>query len=158
MLAIRKKKDLLKCLTGNQQQVGSLCPNCFLGLLTAAPNDTETSTTFSEVPTEIEGVLTGYERTFIGEYEQGSTHDNKMTVEIVEGEVVATNNSSIFCGECINGNWGTATYFGLFNGKNSNDLVAWGQILDSEGEPTTLQPQAGEVPVIRVGQLKITIE
>lgn len=154
MLARRKKVEILKALTGNVQQVGQLCPNCWLGLLQTAPVDGETATSYTEVTGQ------GYSRTLLGEYNQGSVSNNKITVAFdeTEGNVVATNSSTIIIAECETGDWSAATYFGLFGSDAGNDLIAWGKLKDSQGHDYTLQPAAGEIPVIRKNQLKITID
>lgn len=158
MIATYAKVKILKGLTGNESGTAALCPNCFMGLLTSAPVDDMTVTaypTYSEVSTD----GTGYERAFIGEYSQGSYSDNKIEVKVIDGVTTAINKNSIYFGECVDDSkWAAATYFGLFNSATDGNLVAWGMIVDEDGQPKSLKPAVNSVPVIRAGQFKITLE
>ena len=54
-------------------------------------------------------------------------------------------------------NWGDPlTYVGIFD--SSNRLIAYGPIVDSQGEPTSITVNQGHIPTIAVGQAKISLD
>lgn len=54
-------------------------------------------------------------------------------------------------------NWGDPiAYVGIFD--NSGKLLAFGPIVDNQGDPTTITVNQGHIPTIAVGQAKISLD
>lgn len=53
-------------------------------------------------------------------------------------------------------NWGTLSYVGIFD--STGNLLAFGPIVDAQGDPTTITVNSGHIPTIAVGQAKISLD
>ena len=53
-------------------------------------------------------------------------------------------------------NWGTLSYVGIFDA--SGNLLAFGPIVDAQGDPTTITVNSGHIPTVAVGQAKISLD
>lgn len=155
MIANIFKKQVIQTIIGKTYSGYLSNQQCWIGLLKEAPVDSPTAAAY---PTYAEVTGTGYARSFLNEYNSGSVDTDKISIKIEDGKIIAKNDDTIFIAECEEANWDTATYFGLFSAKTDGNLMAWGQILDSEGQAASITPTAGQIPVIRKDQLKITLE
>lgn len=159
MLSKSTKNTILRQLLG--QTNSTVASTCYLGLLHAEPTEDATGVHYDEATSITSGgIETGYERTMLGTANQSATY--KMNIE--DGE--ALNKDVIYLAECLESEeagypehpWGECTYFGLFTAKTNGTLLAWGRLLDKNGDPVTINPTWNQIPVIRKEQLEITIE
>ncbi len=111
---------------------------------------------FEEISTKNSGVSTGYKRYPIGQYAAGG---NNLEVKSVDNEIYITNKSTIYFDEATADWKEKAKFFVLTTGGSagSNDAVAWGEIVDSDGNPKDITVLKEQLPIIRAGQLKISL-
>lgn len=117
----------------------------YLGFSTTTP--TESGDTISGV-TEPSG--NGYARVLVGNYQQSST---LMFGAASEGSI--TNNKQIKF-DMATGSWGTCTHGILFD-ANGN-VLAYGLLVDGNGDPDPIQPVANSVPLIQVGGITFSLD
>lgn len=110
----------------------------YLGLSTTAP--TRDGKGYTEPPAE-----NGYKRTALGI--SGQLSSQKMRDGISGG---TQNKETIYFPEAT-GSWGECTYYLLFDKAEEGNLLAYGEL----DEPIT--PVNGTVPLIRIGELQMTI-
>ena len=109
--------------------------NVHIGLSSTAPNRDGSGYTEPDVST-------GYARVGIG------MNTNFQCMEKAKNGS-ATNDSTIFFPEA-SANWGELTYYLLFDAKDG-DLLAYGPLDDP------ISPEKGKVPIIRAGNLTMTM-
>ena len=124
----------LLCGKTNSLNLGS---SIYVGLSTTEPNADGTNVT--------EPVGNGYARVLLGYYNQNMTQ--KMG-EISAGEV--SNDEIIYFPEAT-GSWGTITHFCIFDSASGGNLLAFGAL------STPIQPVANTIPIIRVGELNLSL-
>jgi len=115
----------------------SFTSNVYVGLSTTEPLADGTGVT--------EPVGNGYTRTLLGAYGQAATL--KLSTPVAG----ATANDDIIFFPEATGNWGICTHFVIYDALVAGNLMA-GDILVA---PIT--PISGNVPIIRVGDLTITL-
>lgn len=140
--------------------------NLFLAQLCGKSTSAVTTTVFvglsTTEPTQIPGgtnnwnvtepdAADGYARVLLGIYGQSGTQ--KMgTADLGEVE----NSDIIFFPEVTDGNgtgaWGTCSYFCLWTAATGGNLLAFGELT------APISPVEGEVPIIRVGDLTLSID
>lgn len=126
--------DFLKKLGG----LMSNSNNCYIALSSTEPNVAGGGVT--------EPVGNGYSRTVFG----ANGSNSELSKAVINADGVLTNNEIIYFGEAT-GNWGTLTHYCLFSSASGGSLLAYGELKN----PIT--PTAGTVPLIRVGEIKITL-
>ena len=111
--------------------------NCYLALSTTEP------TIDNKNVTEPEG--NGYARISISRFMASpALSSDSTTTEI-------TNNKEIHFNEAT-GNWGTITHFAIYNSSTGGTPLYVGALTQA------ITPTANTVPLIKVGQLKITLK
>lgn len=75
----------------------------------------------------------------------------------VQDTIVAYNTNTIYFDEATADWTGDAPlkYFGLCENKTSTNCFAYGELLDGDGNPTTILVNKGQLPIIRKNMLKI---
>jgi hypothetical protein len=126
-ISYSKANELLRYLNG---QSGTL----YIGLSTTAPG--RDGTGYTEPPTSA-----GYKRMKLSNSAMTTPSDGQTQ-----------NQETIYFSEAT-ADWGTCTYFCLFNSETaySKDLVAYGAL------PSAISPTNGKVPLIRVGNLQMSM-
>lgn len=104
----------------------------YLGLLTTAPTESASGVTFQEISG------TGYARA-------------ALSIPMANAANRAITNSEIIYFPEAESNWGTATYFGIFDAKTGGEPIIYGE-LDA---PVTVP--VNYVPLFRVGQFNLTL-
>ena len=117
---------------------------CYIALSTTAPDDNIVGGNVTEPSTEL-----GYSRQVL-HYITGGTNSVSAGPGYIDENGVLTNKDIIFFGEAT-GDWGTITHYCLFSSSTGGELMAYGEL----DEPIT--PTANTVPLIREGQIKITL-
>lgn len=133
MLSYSKANSILNELVGMSQYA-----TCYLGLSKTEPKRDGTNVTEPDS-------ANGYKRTLIGMGGQSGTY--KMD-SAVEGAI--KNKDIIYFPEATAA-WGTCTHYVLYTAQTGGNLLAYGQLTSS------ISPQAGTVPLIRVGELQMTL-
>ena len=75
----------------------------------------------------------------------------------VQDTIVAYNTNTIYFDEAT-ADWtsdAALKYFGLCESKTSTNCFAYGELLDGDGNPTTILVNKGQLPIIRKNMLKI---
>ena len=116
----------------------------YLGLSTTTP--TISGNTVSNV-TEPSG--NGYARMPVGAYNQPLI---TFFGAASNGQITNTKNIMF---ELATGSWGTCTHAVLFDG--SGNVLAFGLLVDGNGDPAPITPVANSVPVIVAGGAKFSI-
>lgn len=111
--------------------------SAYVGLSTTAPTITGTNVT--------EPSGNGYARVLIGTQSTAATY--KMAAA-ANGAI--TNDQIIYFPEAT-GNWGTCTHFCIFSAVTGGNLLAYGEL------ETSITPAANTVPLVRVGELDISL-
>lgn len=153
MLTIPVKKYVLSSLAGLSSQ-GYLSTGVTLGLSSTTPSEeggTASQCNFTEPAS-----AAGYERIHISgsgsvvyPFEWVSTTGPDAYTEVQNKYEIHFNVATA--------NWGDPlTYVGIFDA--SNRLIAFGPIVDSQGEPTSITVNQGHIPTIAVGQAKISLD
>lgn len=130
-------------LYGTQQvfsqvlHISSGYDNCYLALSTTEPTINNSNVT--------EPVGNGYARISISKFMAAPALSSDSSVTEI------TNNKEIHFNEAT-GSWGTITHFALYNSATGGTPLYVGALT----EPIT--PTANTVPLIKVGQLKITLK
>lgn len=127
---------ILPLLIGKASTLNS-ATSIYVGLSTTEPDADGTNVT--------EPSGNGYARVLLGHSSQSMTQ--KMG-EISAGEV--SNDEIIYFPEAT-GSWGTITHFCIFDAASGGNLLAYG------GLSTPIQPVANTIPIIRIGELTISI-
>ena len=147
------KSQIMKTLTGKSQQV-SIASSCYIGLLSAEPGY-ERMEIDTEIPGypeyewvyfthELEGA--GYQRMLIG----NAMAANSQAMSDADENGTSVNTETIFFPEAEE-NWGTATYFALFNSATGGEPHLWGRLTSS------VAINEGYVPIFKPGSLSITL-
>lgn len=110
----------------------------YFGLSTTTP--TESGDTISGV-TEPSG--NGYARKLVGNYNQSET----IMFGAASGGSITNNKQIQF--DMATGSWGTCTYAILFD--STGNVIAYGLLVDGNGDPAPITPVANSVPLIPVG-------
>lgn len=119
--------------------------NVYLGLSTTTP--TESGDTISNI-TEPSG--NGYARKLIGNYAQSET----MMFGAASGGVISNSKQIQF--DMATGSWGTCTYAVFFD--NTGNAIAYGLLVDGNGDPAPITPVANSVPLIPVGGVVLSFD
>ena len=96
-----------------------------------------------------------YARKLIGISTQAGTQmmSSAANAEIKNGE------QEIHFNECLaEDGWGEIGYLGVFTASSGGSPVLVGELVDAEGDPTTVTVAKNQVPLFRVNQLKALIE
>ena len=153
MLTIPVKKYVLSSLAGLSSQ-GYLSTGVTLGLSSTTPTadgGTASQCNFTEPASSA-----GYARIAISgsgsvvyPFEWTSTSGADAYTEVQNKYEIHFNVATA--------NWGAAlTYVGIFD--SSNRLLAYGPIVDNQGDPTSITVNQGHIPTIAVGQAKISLD
>lgn len=134
MLTYYKANDMLQELSGMKNQGTS----CYLGLSKTEPKRDGTGVTEPDASN-------GYKRVLIGIGSQSGTYKMESAVE---GTI--KNKEIIYFPEATAA-WGNCTHYVLFNSQTGGNPMAYGQLT------STISPSAGTVPLIRVGELQMTL-
>ncbi len=127
---------VLQALCGKQSSV-ALGATAYVGLSTTTP------TAAGGNVTEPSG--NGYDRVMLGNYNQSYTQ--KMS-NPTNGAI--TNTEIIYYPEAT-GAWGTITHFCIYDAQTGGNLLAFGALT------TAITPTANTIPIIRVGELDISL-
>ena len=127
-------KGFLEKLGGLIQYGGS----CYIGLSSTEPNVVGGGVT--------EPVGNGYARALFGTNGSNSELNNAQVTD----EGVLTNKNIIYFGEAT-GDWGEQKYYCLFSSATGGNLLAYGELTNP------ISPTSGTVPLVRVGEIKITL-
>ncbi|HIU80607.1 MAG TPA: hypothetical protein IAC67_06810 [Candidatus Coproplasma excrementipullorum] len=146
MISNYAANKVLQSICG-QTQYCNLATSSFLGLSSTQPQAN------GQGVTEPSG--NGYARKQIGQYQNSA---GWLMNSPSNGAV--TNKEEIHFNEA-EGAWGELGYVCIFDAATNGNLLAWGQIGSySEGgefTPSTINPTANTVPLIKVGNIKISI-
>ena len=137
------KSKIMKGMTGRIDDV-SIAPNCYIGLLSAAPGYERVDYELVYVTHELEGA--GYQRMLIGSEEAPAS----QAMSDIDDNGTSINTETIFFPEAES-NWGTATYFALFNSRTGGEPHLWGALTSA----VTIND--GYVPIFKPGSLSITL-
>ena len=127
---------ILPLLCGKASSLTS-ASSIYVGLSTSAPLADGTNVT--------EPVGNGYARVLLGNASQELTQ--KMGT-VANGHV--ENDEIIYFPEAT-GSWGTITHFCIFDRDSGGNLLAFGAL------STPIQPVANTIPIIRVGELNLSL-
>lgn len=127
---------VLQALCGKEQSI-VLGQTAYVGLSTTTP------TAAGGNVTEPSG--NGYSRVMLGNYNQSYTQ--KMGSP--SGGAI-TNTEIIYYPEAT-GAWGTITHFCIYDASINGNLLAFGELTDP------IAPTANTIPIIRVGELDISL-
>lgn len=116
--------------------------NVYVGLSTTAPDRTGGGYTEPDAGA-------GYARQLIGRSGNGSI--DASTRKMNNPDMGATTNKNIIYFPEATDSWGTCTHFLIFNAEKDGVLIAYGPLTDE------ISPVAGTVPIIRVGDLTMSI-
>lgn len=120
------------------RQLGGLSNgSCYLGLSKQAPTE--------DGQGAVEPVGNGYERVLLNS--SSSSGNNHLEIGD-DGKL--TNKDIIYLGEAT-GTWGTLTHYCLYSAKTGGNMLAYGQLTEQ------ISVESGTVPLIRVGEIKISI-
>lgn len=177
MLTYYVSNMILRHLTGGFRNDGLvITTDCYIGLFTTEPYDLNTKagkdacdsgTGYEEheVKTTADGVLTGYERQLIGrgaDKNDDSRWFNKIGINGQPGSAEygkCENVDLIYFPEVLpEQGWGEISYVGLFDSKTDGHLLAYAQLKDEHGDVTPINPQKGQLPIIRKGQLELELK
>lgn len=148
MLTTSVKKYILGTLAGGLSASGAnFNQGMYMGLSKTQP--TPDGTNFTEP-----SAGSGYEKINI---QSTSTAGPSYPFEWVEG----TNYSQVQNKFEVHFNvatsdWGTIGWVGIFD--SSNRLLAYGHLVDADGEETTINVTSGHIPTINKGAARITID
>lgn len=131
---------ILNQLCGKSQS--SMASSAYLALSQTAPNSAGGGIT--------EPVGNGYERAMLGMY-NGTKHMGEPVHDATAGKTTISNISEIHFNEAT-GSWGTLTHFAIYSSKTGGTPLYVGQL------NTSLTPVENNVVIIKVGDLKISIE
>ena len=152
MLTNNVKRFVLTTIAGFYNAEGSMATGYQLGLSSTEP--TVDGTNFTEPDAS-----TGYARINIhptGSGSQGPVFPFEWVSTTGADAYKAVQNKYEIHFNVATSNWGAAvSYVGIFD--NSNRLLAFGNIVDSQGDPTSITVLAGHIPTIAVGQAKISL-
>ena len=136
MLTYNGANSLLNMLCGRTQSYSY--SNVYVGLSTTAPD--RGGSGFSEPPASA-----GYSRVLLGNYNQAATQ--KMGPANLG---TSTNTDILYFPEATT-TWGTCTHFLIFSAATDGVLIAYGALTNE------ISPVSGTVPIIRVGDLDMSI-
>lgn len=97
-----------------------------------------------------EPVGNGYQRALLGE-SSGTKHMGTPEYDATAGKTTISNTSEIHFNEAT-GSWGTLTHFAIYGSKTGGTPLYVGQL------NTSLTPVENNVVIIKVGDLRISIE
>lgn len=137
---------VLDLISGRANSVQFGSTSMYVGLSTQTPTAAPANNWNVAEP-----AVNGYARVLIGAYGQTATY--KIGVA---ASGASTNTDIIFFPEAT-GAWGTCTHFLIFDASVNGNLIAFGELLDDQGDPTTIAPGNGDVPIVRAGALDITL-
>lgn len=120
---------------------GGLASSAFLALSQTAPNIEGGGVT--------EPVGGGYKRTKIGSYQEGSKMGTPA-YDSTTGKVTVKNNEEIHFNEAT-GSWGAITHFAIYSQQTGGTPLYVGQL------NSTITPTAGNVVIIKVGDIQISL-
>lgn len=159
MLTLPVKKYILSYIGGNVSTSGSsyLNPGYYLGLSSTEPS--VSGGTASECNFTEPDASTGYARIYINsQYSSSSGPVYPFEWSATTGEDAykeVWNSYEIHFNVAIQ-NWGAAvSYVGIFD--YSGRLLAFGNIVDNQGEPTSITVLQGHIPTIAQHQAKISL-
>ena len=132
--------SILKQLCGKTN--GVLATSSYLALSQTAPNVEGGGIT--------EPVGGGYKRAKIGSYQEGSKMGTP-TYDSSTGKVTVANIEEIHFNEATSG-WGTITHFAIYSQQTGGEPLYVGQL------NSAITPTAGNVVIIRVGDIQISLE
>jgi hypothetical protein len=136
MITNYSANKILQALCGKASTL-SLGQTAYVGLSTTAP------TAVGGNVTEPSG--NGYARVMLGYYNQNYTQKmGNPTNGAIENEEI------IYYPEAT-GSWGTITHFCIFDAQTGGNLLAYGALT------TSITPTANTIPIIRVGELNISL-
>lgn len=136
MITNYSANKILQALCGKVSTI-SLGPTAYVGLSTTAP------TAMGENVTEPSG--NGYARVMLGNYNQNYTQ------KMGNPASGAISNSEIIYYPEATGSWGTITHFCIYDAQTDGNLLAYGALT------TSITPTANTIPIIRVGELDISL-
>ncbi len=139
MITQATANTILNAFFGKAQSI-NIASTCYIGLSTTQP--TATGDNFTEP-----AALTGYSRTLIGMYNQGST---QMMDSASEGTI--SNGSNIIFFPEATATWGTISYFGIFTSKSDGKPIMWGALT------TPISVPSGYIPIFRAGALNVSLQ
>lgn len=99
---------------------------------------------------------TGYKRYQIGS--SANTEANKMEIK----DLVATNTDTLYFDEAL-ADWGAPIkFFAIVSGSTCTgaimtDALAYGEIVDEDGNPTEITVYKNQLPILRKGQLRVSL-
>ena len=149
MLTNNVKRYILTTIAGFYSAEGNMSTGYQLGLSSTEPS--VDGTNFTEP-----SASTGYARINIHPT-SSSTQGPVFPFEWVpESNYTQVQNKYEIHFNVATSSWGAAVgWVGIFD--NSNRLLAFGNIVDNQGEPTTITVLTGHIPTIAVGQAKISL-
>lgn len=151
-LSVYTANQVLNAMVG-RNQYATLASTAYLGFLTTAPS-TGTGGEQTYVEPYSNTILdNGYSRILIGNYQnQGG---NAMS-SAASG--ACSNTIQIAGTECINEDWPGIRCFAIFSAKTGGNLICWGYLQDSEGQPLVnpVYVTQGKIPVFRIGALQLS--
>lgn len=152
MLTNNVKRYILTTIAGFYSKEGNMSDGYQLGLSSTAPNVDGTNFTEPDAST-------GYARINIhptGSTSQGPVFPFEWTTTEGADAYKSVQNKYEIHFNVATASWGPAiTHVGIFD--NQNRLLAFGNIVNGDGEPTTIIVSAGHIPTIAVGQAKISL-
>lgn len=88
----------------------------------------------------------GYARSLLGSYGQAAT------LKMGAASAGASTNTAIIFFPKATGNWGECTYFLIYDDPTAGNLLAFGVLTAS------ITPVSGDVPIVEVGALDLSLE
>ena len=137
MLSYYTANAILSHLSGKTQSIG-ISSSCYVALSKTEPKQDGTNVTEPDS-------ANGYKRTLLGVASQSATQ--KMD-EPLDGTIKSKD--IIYFPEAT-ADWGTCSYYALFNAQTGGKLIAYGAL------SSAISPQAGTVPLIRAEELQMSI-
>lgn len=162
MITYYLANQILNAIGGRNSGV-NLSYSRYVALSSSEPNHASTGPSDTGV-TEPSGG--GYERVLLGN--SSYSYTQKMTAasqgEITNGTPGVSGGDIIYFPE-VTGTagdhpWGTLKWFCIFDNQTGGNLLAYAPICDEEGHPLDegITPEVGQLPIIRKGQLRISID
>lgn len=151
-LSVYTANQILNAMVGRSQWA-SLAGTAYLGFLTEAPNTgTGGEQTYVE-PYSSTILDNGYARILIGHWQNSGG-----CAMSAAASGVCSNTIQIAGTECVNEDWPGIRCFAIFNASTGGNLICWGYLQDSVGQPLVnpVYVTQGKIPVFRIGALQLS--
>ncbi len=154
--------NLLKSILGTKNPINTDSRTNNVGYICLGYEITKTADNDIETFIEPDDIIenSGYHRYLIGAYDYNSGTTSRLAnkVEVQGGE--AYNTDTLYFDEALK-DWTTderkIRYFGIANSATATP-IAYGYIINDQGEHITLDVKQGQVPIIRKEQLQLSIQ